>query len=81
MMGKKTKPTTEAERLAAGLLVAEDREAVAADVADELRALHLGPYLDDLDRRAQIGALTAATEIGLGLLRANRGAAEARCGG
>lgn len=88
----------EAERLAADLLEDDDREAVAADVADELRALHLGdladragpqwgggyvepheaahdmlaeavqPYLDDLDRRARIGAQDAATEIGLGLL-------------
>jgi hypothetical protein len=35
--------------------------------ADELLANILQPYLDDLDRRAQIGARTAATEIGLGL--------------
>lgn len=38
----------EAERLAAGLLGRDDREAVAADVADELRALDLG----DLSHRA-----------------------------
>ncbi len=32
----------EAARLAGGLLADDDREAVATDVADELRALHLG---------------------------------------
>ena len=76
----------------------EDRHAVAEDVADELRALHLSqladragpqwggayvdphdaademldeivqPSLDDLSRRARIGAVQAAREIGFGVL-------------
>jgi hypothetical protein len=88
----------EAEVLAAGFLSQEDRHAVAEDVADELRALHLSqladragpqwgggyvdpneaademldevvqPYLEDLERRARIGAVQAAQEIGLGVL-------------
>ena len=88
----------EAEQLAAGFLSQEDRHAVAEDVADELRALHLSqladragpqwgggyvdphdaademldeivqPYLDDLERRARIGAVQAAREIGFGVL-------------
>lgn len=88
----------EAELLAAGFLSREDRRAVAEDLADELRALHLSqladragpqwgggyvdpdeaademldevvqPYLEDLERRARIGAVQAAREIGLGVL-------------
>ena len=88
----------EAEQLAAGFLSQEDRHAVAEDVADELRALHLSqladragpqwgggyvdphdaademldeivqPSLDDLSRRARIGAVQAAREIGFGVL-------------
>jgi hypothetical protein len=87
----------EAEQLAAGFLSQEDRHAVAEDVADELRALHLSqladragpqwgggyvgpneaademlyevvkPYLEDLERRARIGAVQPAREIGLGV--------------
>ena len=89
---------TEAEQLAAGFLSQEDRHAVAEDVANELRALHLSqladragpqwgggyvdphdaademldevvqPYLEDLERRARIGAVQAAREIGMGVL-------------
>ncbi len=88
----------EAELLAASFLSQDDRHAVAEDVADELRALHLSqladragpqwgggyvdpheaademlyeivqPYLGDLERRARVGAVKAAWEIGFGVL-------------
>jgi hypothetical protein len=88
----------EAELLAARFLSQEDRHAVAEDVADGLRTLHLSqladragpqwggghvdphdeademldevvqPYLEDLERRARIGAVQAALVRGLGVL-------------
>lgn len=89
----------EAEAMAAARLAQEDCDAVAADLAGELRALRLEelagragrqwggggyvepheaahellaetgrPYLDDLGRRAGVGAVAAAEQIARGVL-------------